>query len=291
MSLTYTYGQDILIDVLERASEYTELTGANVSDYLTSIKRFINQAYIDFLGLYPWPFALKDPPGVIATDAVVSGTATFTKGSAIVTATATISPSMTDRKIYAESDGVPYRISSHTDGSTIITLDSPFTSTTTSATFYIYQDEYTLASDCLKPWWMWFRDNPQDVIHFDSLHYLQATYATPHQTSLGPVKVAYIKNNKIRFSSYSTDSKTIEYDYTYDPGDLDFSGSGSVDTPIIPLRYRHFIADIALSKLQTLKNESPDMNYVGELRELKKFFGSLRQNRFRPRKNQSLGVR
>jgi len=141
-------GKKVLTDVLFRASESVLLTG-DVSDYLDAVKRYIMRAYQFVLTFYPFPFALKDPPGIIDTKDEQTITTACTNQNAVVVTSGSLSGSVVGYKFYALGDDTRYRVITHAGNN--VTLDATWKSATGSYTGYFYKDEYDLASDCLKP--------------------------------------------------------------------------------------------------------------------------------------------
>lgn len=237
MAENYTYGKDIAEDAFQRAG----IQDATVTD---KMKRFVNRAYFDILMEAPWTFALKHPPGIINTLASVEDEITVTKGSA--TATITTDSGTTDfsgRKIWQKTQQIPYRILTHSG--TTLTLDATWKElSASSADCEIFQDEYDLASDCLRPWSFRGRNSqiPFDPKGSINMHqqYDQETYGSDI------IDWSLIQHKKIRFKPWLKESVTIEYLYCEEQDPLDFTGSGSGDTPVIPSWNRAVIADRAL---------------------------------------------
>jgi hypothetical protein len=292
MATTYIYGSYIIQDALFRAGELTALSGTT-SDYLEASKRYCLRAYYEFLKLYPYPFALKDPPGVISTYATVTGTAICTKGSASVTLGVAVTPSMAGRKFQIDSQGIMYRITAHTTGTTAVTLDATYKEDTVSGGAYtIFEDEYTLASDCMKPWKFWYRNSPETEIEIDSSSNLITCFPDRASTDCAPMKVAYVKGNKVRFSAYFDSAVSIEYEYTARPDALSYDSSASTDTPVIPIEHRHILADWVLYYLQLDKNDSRANITIQEINrniaDLKQWYLPLSAPRLTPKRGRSL---
>jgi len=254
-------GQDIVIDVLGRAGELrgntrTFANAAN-SDYFEAAKEYVLRIYRDFLADAPWPFALKDPPGLLALKGEVSGQGSATNGSTTVTLDATIATSMAGRKFKMDVEGVIYRISAHTAGTTILTLDTAYLEETYAGNYTIFQDEYELASDCIQPWDFWPRGESLNRVDFMGIGEMRRRFLFRGHMSTDIHRISIIRNSfppKVRVTPWTTDDQTLEYEYTYMPSVLDWSG-GSTDTPIIPAHDRHVLADGALSLLQEDKEE------------------------------------
>lgn len=237
MADNYTFGLDIANDAFERS-------GINDSAVTDKMKRFVNRAYFDILKEAPWTWALKDPPGIINTLAEVEDSLTATEGSA--TATITVNSAVTDfsgRKIWLVANQVPYRIITHS-GLTL-TLDATWKEASVSAgDCIIFQDEYSLASDCARPWSFRGR-NSQLPIRFTGAIEMHAQY---DQETYGShvIDISLIQQKKIRIKPWIKESVTLEYLYVEEKDPLDFTGAGAGDTPVLPLWDRAILADRAL---------------------------------------------
>lgn len=256
----------ILQDVLGRAGEKTAITGSNVSDYLARAKRYVQHAYFDVLEHAPWPWALKDPPGVLTLAAKQTGTATITEGSTAVTLGATIATSMAGRWFHVDSLNVPYRITAHTAGTNALTLDAPYQEDSVSAgACTIWQDEYTLATDCLKPWAGWDRNNPASRVDIVGMSEMRDRYPNRYTPGIHARLMSVVRGNKVRIRPWpETQGVTLEYDYTVAPAaDFTFDGTAATDTPVIPLIDRSILSDAATGQLMLEKNDPRAGDMVG----------------------------
>lgn len=246
----------IVQDVLNRAGELTALTGTT-SDYLAQTKQFVQRSYYDVLLYAPWPWALKDPPGVISMVAKSTGTATFTLGSANITASAIITGSKVGYWMWLDNEQIPYRIITHTTGTAAIVLDAVYTSATITGAYSIFKDEYSLASDCLRIWRAWLRDDSSRVIDVITEAEMASRYPA-RNIGTYPRRVALVRGDKLRIVPWpETTPLTLEYEYTIKPSaDFTFDGVAGTDTPVLPITDRHVLSDFALSLLLHLKNDS-----------------------------------
>ncbi len=274
----YTFGKDIVEDVLFRASEHE-----TDSDYLTQAQQYVNRAYYSFLCYADWPFAKKYPPGIINFPGEETGTASVTNGNTAITLATTIVADMVNRKIYFDNDQIIYRITAH-GGGTAITIDAAFTEDTkTSANYTIFKDEFDLASDCMVPLRFWYRNDPERLITDINANEMFNKVA---KNSLWPGHWAYINDSKVRFDYWTEDTSTIEYDYIYAPGFLDFAGTGDDDTPVVPLQHRPIISDWALGFLLEDKDDSKSITAWRSLKRdiglIERQYAKLRKPKFRP---------
>lgn len=253
----YEYGQDILQDVLFRCGEPTDLTGGTVSDYLSAAKAYVQRSYQDIIGLHPWPWALKDPPGILNVEAKKTNTATISQGGTSLTLGTSISDSVAGWWVKIDSENVPYRITAHTAGTTAITIDATYKETSASASACtIFKDEYDLASDCRKVWRAWDRNSPTrdiEVIQPGEMHQLHTRRSV---SGVGSIWMSVVRDKIARLSPWPvTDDVTIEYDYTVEcDTDLTFD-EGTDDVPIVPAVDRHVISDAATVLLMLDKND------------------------------------
>ena len=291
MGNTYEFGLDILNDVLVRAGEPT--SGSEFSD---QVKRYIWRGYIELLKAGPRLAAKKDPPGVISTVAKVTGTASVTEGSASVTLDATVAASMSGRKFVFDDENVPYRITAHTAGTAAVTLDATFKEDTkASAVYTIFQDEYDLATDCLIPWRFWFRGSLSRKLTFVTEDEMTSLHPTRIiSTANGPViKIGLISEKRVRIVPWTEDAETIEYSYTIEPTELDYTGAGAGDTPIVEHADRYIVADYAFMMLLFDKNDERFNGMVQILnagvRGGENFKARSYKSRMRPRRGSSLG--
>lgn len=255
----YETGQDILIDVLQRGGERTALTGGNTSDYLIPCKRYVQRAYEDILAFAPWPWALKNPPGILNISAKKTNTATITSGSTSVTLGTSISTSVSGWWLLIDAEQVPYRITAHTAGTTSVTIDATYKEDSVSAgACSIFKDEYSLADDCLKLWRAWDRNNPYREIDIIQRGEMSQTRPNRYVSSSVTLTMSVIRDNMVRITPFPlTDDLTVEYEYSVKPAqDFTFDEDTDTDIPILPLVDRHVIADSALVLLYIEKNDN-----------------------------------
>ncbi len=288
-------GQLILQDVLGRCNEPTALTGNDVSDYLNDTKALVQRVYYDILEYAPWPWALKDPPGVLTVYAKVTGSATVTKDNAAVTLGATIATSKTGWWFQVDGQQVPYRIVTHTAGTAAITLDAPYNEANGAAVACtLFKDEYALAADCMKIWFAWNRNRPTDRIDIIGRGEMQDRFVTRYHSGPTTRVISVIKGNKVRIRPWpETDNITLEYDYTAQPGaDFTFDGQAATDTPVIPLHDRHVLSDAAAVQLMLMKNDpraQETMNLMnGKLQNMVATYLPAPKQRAYPRRGQGM---
>lgn len=286
----FAYGKDILLDVLFRASESVALTG-DTSDYLTAVKSYIQRAYDYVLCHYPWPFSLKDPPGIINTVAAEEINVNVTEGSASITLQALASGSLVGYKMYVEGDDTRYRVIIHTGGTFNATLDATWKSDTGSGLGVFYKDEYSIAADCLKPWAFKKRDDPEAEFDFESG---RDVWRRPPAIEVDNVKykVSWIRSDKILIYPYFDSAITIEYEYTYKPSALTFD-EATADVLIIPRPFAPVLSDVALYMLYEDKNE-PRAGIIKQdmdksLNRMTDWYAGVSKPRLKPKHKDAIG--
>lgn len=286
-----TFGKDILEAILFRAGEETDSN----SDYFAQSKKYVIRAIADVHKAAPFPFALKDPPGIISLVAKVTGTVNSIAGTTWTLA-ATIATSQAGKKIILDSEQIPYRITAHTAGTAVVTVDATYAETVTAGAFTIFQDEYALATDSLRPWYGWFRNRPNETIDFISGQ--EGNFMWPSRmryTVKSTYTASIVHGNKVRIIPWTEEAATIEYQYSFRPTALDFTGAGAGDTPAIPQDDLWVAADRALYYLSLDKKDPRADAYFlssedGIENMVMKLIGQQKP-RFIPRRGSGLGVR
>lgn len=254
----YDTGLDILTNVLSRADELE----IGVAEREVEAKTYIQAAYISVLSEgFAWPFARKTPPGTLTTNVIRNVTITVTQSSAFFTMTgAPIGVDLAGRKIWLDGDDVVYRISTYTVGTFTGTFDGIFLNNSGSYQAHVFQDEYLLNSDFLRPVSHKFL-RPGDGLGFVELIGLdeiegRSDRSLTWQGSNNPKYCAFIGNRRIKVWPWTTESKRYTYHYLFHPGLLTFDGVAATDTPIIePAEDRVVIALMAVGNLLIDKND------------------------------------
>ena len=148
----FVTGQDLRDFVLSHGHQ----TVASTDDYATIVEGSVLKAYWDFIQLEPWWFSMASRPGILNIEASQDVTVNSISGTT-VTLSANITATQIFKRFALKSNQVAYRIAAHTGGTAALTLDAPYVETETSGPGVIFQDEYAMASDALKPW------GPMDV--------------------------------------------------------------------------------------------------------------------------------
>ncbi len=117
-----------------------------------ALRRGLQQLLFRYASAWPWPHYRAR--GTIATiDDYSTGTVSVTNGSTALTFTgSTLTDGMAGRKIRMNSEQQWYDILSvNTGASTAVLVQAYQGSTNTEATFLIFQDEYRLAANAMRP--------------------------------------------------------------------------------------------------------------------------------------------
>ena len=300
----FTYGLDLVKYVLRRGGQDGTDAAYSSDDFVNDVKGYVRRAYWDVLKYARWPFAMPTSPGIITTYAAQNVSVTGISGAspAVVTLLNTIATSMAGRKFYMNANQSVYIIAAHTAGTNTLTLDSAYVDAHTSGGAMIYQDEYALPASALKIWGplrmrgIWGRDLPvMDQPRFDEVYGGQTVVLGP-----GPIEAACVTRYDgngammIRLAPWMETAQVIEVDYTVFH-DLDFTGSGSGDTPKVPRDDRVVIGDKALYDLFADKNDDradqAELKAQRKLQEMTvQYVGAQRSQAFvKPRNSLSLG--
>lgn len=298
-------GKDILQAVLLDCGESNSVTG----NYATDAKRFVRETYWSILGHERWPWALSPTPGIMTTlpkqDITVLSISAATP--AIVTLSATIATSQAGMKFYLEGEQSIYRVAAHTAGTDTLTLDAKYVETDTAGAAVLYQDEYAYPSTILKAWdpftprgWQYepikLWDKPRFEAKFPRGSWgfgfgliEAACEINPSSYSVGALGVT----RRIRLAPWSEDAINIEFDYA-GFHDLDFSGSGDVDTPRVPREYRSVIGYGATFRLLDNKNDTRSGTfaqlYSGGLAEMGQLYLPQQQGALHVRSQHSVAL-
>lgn len=254
----YDTGLDILTNVLSRADELE----VGVAEREEEAKTYIQAAYISVLSEgYAWPFARKSPPGTLTTNIMRDVTAIVTQSSLSFSLSgAPVGIDLAGRKIWLDGDDVVYRISTYDVGTTSGTFDGVFLNTTGSYAAHVFQDEYNLASDFLRPVSHKFL-RPGDGLGMVELIGLdemegRSDRAQTWQGTNNPEYCAFIGNRRIKLWPWTTESKRYTYHYIFHPGVLTFDDDATTDVPIIqPAEDRVVLSLMAVGNLLIDKND------------------------------------
>lgn len=248
------FTSELLDEALFDAREPTDGT----SDYENEVVRYCNRAYRAIqLGGSEFDKALNEEwwwlrsalPGVITLQPrLASGTIAVTNASATATfsgvPTPAIDSDVTGWYLKVDDRSDIFRISSI--ASTLATLDSVYTGDTdATATFRLFKLDYTLATTVLRVMskMAGYADGEYAIegMEEDSM---KRDYPLALTEAGMPTAFAHIGEREVRFNRYggtaNGDLRRIDFDFLERPADLTDSAS---EEPVIPLEYRHLLAD------------------------------------------------
>ena len=243
--MTWETGASLVDYGLRRANELG-VTVTGEGDFEKDYRDYINLAYWDIVGEFPWLWANKYPPYNFTTSAAI--TASGTLASRYVVTIDIASPEdLTGWKLIFQNDGIVMRIASQSGAN--LTLATQYPKTTAGGALTIYKDEYQLPLDVMLPLKLQSLSNggqvdlvPQDLF---------IAQFGRNESGGTPTSYTHITSDRIQLGRWPPEQDVFELWYTYVPPALDFSNSGATDTPIMPLYLRWTIADRALFYLLT----------------------------------------
>lgn len=250
----YQFTSDLVADVLFRTGEPVDGSSAQTP----AIVQLLNRAYNTVImggGEFDnkldeeWWWLHKDPPGTLILEApVTAGTVAVTNNSA--TATLSSAPAVTKAtwffKVDIHSD--VFRVSAHTGGSGVLTLDTVYTGPTVAAANYkLFKLEYSLPTDLYRiTSQMRIQAGGQEAIDGVELSTMDRDYPIAFIEKGIPNQFANVTESKVRFNRYGIDTGgsliRVEYDYLFKPSALTNAAS---EEPLVPIQYRQVLADIA----------------------------------------------
>lgn len=164
--------------------------------------------------------------------------------------------SLAGRRFKVTDQGTQYQIATHIAGSVNATLDSPYTGPTAIGTaFRAMQMEYSLdtAVQALLSPVASFVDNPQ--IMGLTPERMDTLFPIGRTTSGIPMAFCLETEQLIRFShGGKTDGVSMRMEYNYRPSVIDLINNTS-SIPLVPLQYRHVLADMTLVYIMFDKND------------------------------------
>ena len=258
----YKFTSDLMDDVLFRSGE--KIDGS--SDFDAAALRYINRAYqAVWMGGSEFDSTINDTWWWLRSEATIIMDVPITTGTVSVTnlsTTATLSSAPTasmENWFFKTSDEANvFRVSSHTAGTTGLTLEATFTgSTNATAEYKLFRLEYDLPTAGIKildPMNA-YKDSRHEITG-TSLRDIENTWPLNLMESGVPSRFAMVDNNTLRFNRSGTTDATngvkIDYNYLVRPDDLTDSGS---EEPLVPMEYRRLLSDIALFWLYADKND------------------------------------
>lgn len=263
--MNYQYTSDLVTDVLFRAGEPTDAG----SDYYTRVLVYLNRAYHalcqggselsqnvneDWLWLLRHGVLTLEPYTTYTATAVIGST---TLGLNTAPVDYTGAPvSVAGWTVTSDADiGGRYRVVTHTTGSTTLTLDSPWVRPSGSYKISLEKLHYALPADTLRlvsPIVAWNGQNYQ-AIEYAPMETMWSVNPRRWTNVGAPLQFTVIDQTTIAFSAAPTMVTRADYEYLYLPPALT---NASNEEPVVPLKDRRILADIALFWLLLDKNDN-----------------------------------
>ena len=260
------------LDLFDYVMSFGGQPGGMNDDFATTVKAAIRKEYWDLLQKHRWWWAIPQRPATLSIVAT-QGVTVSTVVGATLTLSNVIATSQADKKIMLDANLVAYRIIAHTANTAVLTLDADWAESQTSGRATIYQDEYALSTDVLKPWGP-FRSRTDANYIIDLIPYVEfenrfgwgrttvgqnishgTLYAAQQDPATGRMQ------GVIRFNAVSDRRFILECPYTRFH-DLDFTG-GVNDWPLVPEPDRWVVAEMALWTLWRNKdNKLADSAFI-----------------------------
>lgn len=251
---------DLINDALFRVGEIPGASewDAKAIDYINREHRALCSGAHEFLPEYIndwWWMRARGVLTILPTYSV--GTVSVVQDSLFINFdTPPLGVSLQGRRFKVENHGDQFQIAAHNADEFIATLDSPFTGDTNPAAIYMtMQLEYALNSSVqalLSPVAS-FTENPNIM----GLTPERMDTLFPMSPSRSGVPQAFCLENDqlIRFSHGGrTDGRSMRFEYNYRPAVIDLIYSGN-SLPLVPLQYRHVLADMICVYLFIDKND------------------------------------
>lgn len=263
----FTTTQDILLDVLWRGFENTD----GSSQYKDAALRYINRAYRaiwtggkEFMpnAIDNWWWLRKEAT-ITMLPAITTGSVQVTQNSTVATLSSPPSVSVAGYFLLINGSNTLARVAAHTAGDIGLTLDSVWTGTSGSGYAYTLAPlDYGLPSDCLNiidPMTCHLEAGLR--VYGSDMAEMWDAYPPAGLYAGSPRLYAQVDEDTIRFSHYRTDYTRLDYFYRYEPDDLT---DDVLSVPVIPLQYRHVLADAAAFFVLTDK-EDPKAAGIGAM--------------------------
>jgi hypothetical protein len=284
--MPYITTRDIKDDVLFRSFEPSSGVefGAKIIDYINRTYRTLCSGASEFLPEYveDW-WWLRDKSILTLIPAVNAGTIALVKGSTALTFSSAPALSTVGYRLRVTDFPELFEIATHTAASTSATLDSPYTGETAPAAAYtLMKVTYALDADVdaiIGPM-VGYRQNPRIIgvapERMDDL------FPLPELVTGIPTAFSLESEQSVRFShGGKTDGNSMRVEYRFRPAVVALTDSPS-SIPLVPLQWRHLLADMALTYVLLDKND--DRSNAIALAARTGLAGMLKENRRRLKK-------
>lgn len=229
------------------------MIGDKTTTFATEIDRAINIAGQDLVSAHDW--SELDAQAVVLTVApYTTGTVTVTNGSTTVTGSGTtFTSAMAGRRFALSYNGPFYEISDYVS-TTELTLSEEYAEDTAAGeTYIVYQDRYSLASDCQKLETVRIQKSgyeapsPVNRGTLDEIEYLPGSAGTPTMWAYDGLD----SSGYVRIIVRPVPSAVLRIHYRYRKVWTDLSGDS--DLPVIAEPRRNLIIEHALWHCYSLK--------------------------------------
>lgn len=249
------FSSDLMDYILFKAGEKTDGT----SDYDASALIYLNSAYrkiwqggseFDPEINEDWTW-LRGEGNIILQPKITTGTVSVTNNSATATLSSAPSVDLDNWFFKVDTNKGIFKVSAHTAGSAILTLDSVYTGdTNATASYKLVKLDYVLSTDAIEVLSPMYTAHLSCKIDGISLQ----SNSEPYELRAGiPVTFSQINSTTVRFDRY-TDTDLIRIDYQYKKRPADLTDS-LTEEPLVPLHHRQVLANIALFDILTDKND------------------------------------
>lgn len=253
--------RDLKQDVLFRASEATAGSSgweSKVIDYLNRVYYAVSLGTSEYLPEHvPDWWWMREKASLILEPVYSTGTVSVTQGSPNITFSGNITASKTGWKFKVDDHPDVFDVQSHGAGTADAILDTVYTGETDgSAGYKLMKTTYTLAADVagLVSPMMAFRDI--DRIDGTTPERMDQLYPLNKLSPGNPLLFSLEDEGTVRFSHGGrTDGLSMRVDYRYKPIVTALTDSDS-SIPLVPLQYRHVLADMALVYVMIDKNDN-----------------------------------
>lgn len=280
--MPYVTTQDIKEDVLFRAGEKNSADwGEKTIDYINRVYRTLATGASEFLPEYvdDW-WWIRDTDVLTLEPVISTGTVAVTEGSVNITFSSAPAASVAGFRFRVDGNPEVYKIATHTGGATAATLDAAYNGDDAAAgTYKLMKVEYELSAsvEALVGPMFGFRSNPR-IIGL-SPERMDELYPIPELATGTPVAFSLEDTQTVRFSHGGrTDGKSMRLEYRYRKA-LDALTDSDSSVPIVPLEWRHLLADMALTYVLLDKND--DRSNAIALAARTGLAGMLKENRRR----------
>lgn len=257
--MPYITTRQIKTDVLRRGGEAasSEDFGAAVIDYINRSYNTLAAGASEFLPEYVEDWWWLRGTDVITLEPATTGLVSLTQDSDNITFSAAPAPtSVVGFRIKIEGYGEQFEIAEHTAGATAAVLDSPYTGLTNAVAKYtLMKVHYTLSdqvASLISPM-VGFKGNT-NIIGL-SPERMDNLYPLPDLSTGISTAFALEDSRTVRFSHGGlTDGSSMRVEYRYRKLVDELTDSDD-SIPVIPIQWRHLLADMALTYLYLELND------------------------------------